>query len=130
MNRTVWLQSTVIKGEHFGRTIGFPTLNLNPASVTDDVNRGVFAAKVKIRGNIYSGALYYGPRLVRNETHDVLEIHVLDFDGEIYGETVSFQMLDFIHPPKNFSSLEELRNQLKADCEAVKKLLQYHSMPK
>lgn len=124
MNTGAWLQSTVTKGEQLGRTIGFPTVNLDPGLLSPDIKRGVYAATIRIRGKEYSGALYFGPRLVRNETHDVLEIHIFDFDEMIYGETVAFRLRDFLHPPKHFSSLEEMKIQLVADCEAVKKLLQ------
>ncbi len=124
MNTATWLKSMVKKGEQIGRTIGFPTVNLDPGLLSSEIKRGVYAANIRIRRKDYSGALYFGPRLVRNETHDVLEIHVFDFDEMIYGETISFQLRNFLHPPKHLSSLEELKTQLVADCEAVKKLLQ------
>ena len=91
-----WYQARVLHGEKTGRTIGFPTVNLDPSVIPQDTEKGIYASLVKINGKDYHGVLYFGPRLVKNETHDVLEIHVLEFAEEIYGDEISFTLEKFV----------------------------------
>jgi len=122
----MWLKGTILHGDQTGRTIGFPTINLDPTIIDsniDSLEKGVHAAWVKIHDTLYKGALYFGPRIVKNETHNVLEIHVLDFDKEVYGETVMFEIINFVRPIMNFDSIEELKDQIKKDITSVKDLL-------
>lgn len=122
----MWLEGHVLHGDQTGRTIGFPTLNLDPTIVTKnlpDLEKGVHAAWVKIREKKYKGALYFGPRVVKNETKDVLEIYILDFDEEIYGSPVEFEIVSFIRSVMNFSSLDELKDQIEKDITATRSCL-------
>lgn len=122
----MWLEGRVLKGDQTGRTIGFPTINLLPAILDDRIStleKGVHAAWVKIDGKLYRGALYFGPRVVKDETNDVLEIHILDFDKEVYGDSVSFQIKEFIRPIMDFESLEDLKDQIAKDILTVSKFL-------
>lgn len=112
--------SIVHKGDQLGRTIGFPTLNLDVSVLPTDFRQGIYACRVTIENVIYKGALYFGPRLVVGETKNVLEIHVLDFDKEIYGQKVTFEIGTFIRPIANFASMEEMKRQLVKDKEAVR----------
>lgn len=114
-----WYKSTVHKGDQLGRTIGFPTLNLDATVLPEDFPQGIYASIVKIGKNEYKGALYFGPRLVLGETKNVLEIHVIDFEKEIYGQEVAFRIGAFIRPITNFSSMQEMQKQLEKDKEAV-----------
>lgn len=119
----MWLEGRVLKGDQTGRTIGFPTINLYPSILDDRIStleKGVHAAWVRIDGKIYKGALYFGPRVVKDETHDVLEIHILDFDKEVYGDTASFQIKEFVRPIMDFESLEELKDQIAKDVASIR----------
>jgi riboflavin kinase/FMN adenylyltransferase len=111
--------SEVFHGDKSGRTINFPTINLDPLVIPQDTKSGVYACLVEVSGNEFKGALYFGPRLVKSETHNVLEIFLLDFDKEIYGQTVKFCLEKFIRPVLDFASLDELKQQLQKDIEAV-----------
>src|SRR5690242_2633767 len=102
-------KSIVLKGDQLGRTIGFPTLNLDASIMPKDFQQGIYACTVVIEGKQYKGALYFGPRLVVGETKDVLEIHVLDFSKEIYGKEVEFEIGKYIRPIANFASLQEMK---------------------
>ena len=115
-------KSIVYKGDQLGRTIGFPTLNLDVNILPKDLKEGIYACHVTIDNTDYLGALYFGPRLVVGETKNVLEIHVLDFDKEIYGQEVEFEIGRFVRQISNFSSMQEMKKQLKKDVDAVKKL--------
>lgn len=119
----MWFNGRVLKGDQTGRTIGFPTINLDPSIIEgtiDKLEKGVYAARVKMHDIIYKGALYYGPRVVKNETHNVLEIHVLDFDKEVYGETIMFEIVHFVRPVMDFNSLERLQEQIKSDITTIR----------
>ena len=69
----------VLHGDKIGRTLGFPTANLSPQSITTPLRHGIYAARVYIKNKEYRGALFYGPRLVIGESQVVLEIHIIDF---------------------------------------------------
>ncbi len=112
-------KSTVTKGQQLGRTLGFPTLNLNPSVLPAEIKHGIYSSTIQIHGKEYKAALYLGPRLVLGETHPVLEIHVLNFHEEIYGEEVIFTIGDFIRDIANLPSLEDMKQQLKKDIDTI-----------
>lgn len=118
------LKATVLTGERIGRTIGFPTINLDPQIFPDNYQTGIYAARVYYEGKSYMGALYFGPRLVRNETQNVLEIHILDFDHDVYGQTIEFEVVERIRDIKNFDSLDALKTEISHDIHLVKDLLE------
>lgn len=135
---TTTFSSSVFSGQKLGRTIGFPTLNLNPAVFPFTNKPGVYAclvffappnqkasphSKAKKDAVAHLGALYFGPRLVKNEQHNVLEVFLLDFNQEVYGQTALVELKDFIRPPLNFSSFEEMKAQLENDIQQVRKAL-------
>lgn len=115
----MWYESKILTGNKQGRTIGFPTLNLDPLAIPPILKEGVYATLVKHNGSVYKGALFFGPRLMLNETKQALEIYVFDFSKEIYGETVSFQIKDYIREVRNFASLDELKEQIKKDIGTI-----------
>lgn len=118
-----WFTCRVIHGNHIGVTLGFPTLNLEHPDILSGQKEGVYATEVKIKEKVYQGALFYGPRVMLGETHQVLEIFVFDFAGNIYGAHVSFQLGPYIRGIKKFKSFEELKIQIEKDCQKVKGVL-------
>lgn len=112
--------SAVQRGDQSGRTIGFPTVNLDPSVIPVDTVPGVYSSVVKYDETEYKGALYYGPRKVKNETTNVLEIYILEFNKEIYDETVFFTLDTFIRGVMDFTSFDEMKAQLQKDIEAVR----------
>lgn len=118
-----WLQTKVIHGSKIGKKIGFPTLNLENPSIIENYKQGVYAAKIRIKDKEHGGVLYFGPRVILEETKNVLEIHVFDFSEEIYGTVIYFKVLNFIRPVKNFSTLEELKFQINKDSQKAKFIL-------
>ncbi len=118
-----WLKSIVIEGDKIGRTIGFPTLNLDKPNLLKNYNEGVYIVRVKINKASYYGLLFFGPRIVLGETQKILEIYVFDFDEEVYGKKVSFQIISFLRPVINFTNLESLKKQIDKDCAKAKEIL-------
>lgn len=113
-------KGTVLHGDKQGRKISFPTINLDPSIWPFNQEPGVYSAEVKIGDQTFMGALYYGPRTTQSETFNVLEIFLLDFSKEIYGETVSFRLHQYIRAVIHFNSFDELKQQIAKDVEAVR----------
>lgn len=117
------LYKAIVKtGDKKGREIGFPTINLSPDILSDQIKQGVYHSGVIINGQKYQGALYFGPRLVLDETHTVLEIHILDFSGNLYDKDITFSIQHYIRPPQDFGSFEEMIATIKQDILAIRKL--------
>ncbi len=116
----VWYSGAVMQGDQYGRTLGFPTANLDPNILRHITKEGVYACTVHLGSQNYRGALYLGPRLVLHETVRVLEIHIIDFDREIYGQTLAFQLGSFIRPPMDFADSTTLQAQFSKDIAAVR----------
>lgn len=114
-----WHSGQVLHGDQTGRTLGFPTVNFNPELATDIKRDGVYAAAVLVDGTLYRGALYVGPRLTLGETKRVLEIHLLNFDGNVYDKILRFSVGPFVRPPMDFNSEAALKKQLAHDILAV-----------
>lgn len=121
-------KGVVLRGDQTGREIGFPTVNLDPSILSNDVKTGIYACWVTIDEDKYMGSLYFGPRLVKNETKNVLEVHIIDFNENIYDEEISFELVQFIRDIKNFENFDELIAQIKDDVsKSVRILQQSHS---
>ncbi len=114
---------TVIKGYQNGRKIGFPTANL---SLKDDYlypKRGVYAGIAYIRGLPYQAMINVGINPTVGKLKDLqIEAHLLDFDMEIYDETMYLSFYRYLREERKFSSLEELKSQLVKDLAEVRKV--------
>ena len=123
MSELAWYSSKVVRGDQYGRTLGFPTANLDAEVLLHVEKEGVYACRVRLGKQFYRGALYLGPRIVLRETKRVLEIHILDFDQEIYDETLSFQLGPFIRPPMDFPRANTLIEQLEKDVMSAEAIV-------
>jgi len=111
------LNGTVVEGQKIGRTIGFPTANVEIAQreklIPPD---GIYAVRVTHEGKFYNGMLYIGTRPVLKEYNNrTIEVNIFDFDKEIYGDTLQLELIDFLRDDLPFAGLEALKNQLKKD---------------
>lgn len=120
-----WLTGKVIYGAKLGRTLGYPTVNLENPNVMKEFKKGVYAAKVKINNTkIYKAALYFGPKYILDKPKLVIEIFLFDFSGDLYDDTILFHVVSFIRPPIRFPSIASLKQQITQDCQAVQTALQ------
>ncbi len=117
---------TVVEGDRRGRTIGFPTANI----VLDEgcePREGIYAVRVRRlddgSGAILEGAAYVGMRPTFDSERRFLEIHLLDFSGDLYGAELLVEFVGFIRPDQRFATVEELVIRMQADCAAIKVLL-------
>lgn len=117
-----FLEETVVEGQHLGEKIGFRTANLNYPENLVEVGRGVYKVKVKYDKKIYNGIANYGLHPTVGENfRPVLEVHIFDFDKEIYGEKIKVTFLKKIRDEKKFKSIEELKTQIKQDIIKAQK---------
>lgn len=111
-----FLEETVVEGQHLGRTIGFKTANLVYPENLIEVGKGVYKVKIEYNGDIFEGIANYGLRpTVANNENSILEVHILNFDKDIYGEKLKVTFLKKIRDEKKFDSLDELKEQIKKD---------------
>lgn len=115
----IWYKGVVLVGLKNGTKLGFPTTNLHSGILPASYKNGVYACLVKYNNRIYKGALYFGPRLVYNENNQVLEIYLINFTGNLYGQTLEFKLGKFIRKPLDFKNTDDLKKQLAVDVKAV-----------
>jgi riboflavin kinase/FMN adenylyltransferase len=108
----------VLHGKKLGRKIGFPTVNFNVGSFARHFKQGVYTCEVRIGKKTWKGALHFGPK--QGSRKPALEIHILNFKGNLYGKTITFRPLKFVRPPKTFASLDALKKQITRDLLALK----------
>lgn len=118
-----WYKAKVIAGNQKGQLINYPTINLDNVWLLSGWKRGVYATVVMVEKKIYKGMLYYGPRKVLQEKTDILEIHLFDFRQNLYGETIQFQMKDFIRGVMDFSDMNRMSKQLDLDAQSARLIL-------
>ncbi len=112
----------VIKGLQNGRKFGFPTANIALEEETS-LETGVYAAWVETNTNKYKAMLYVGTRPTLNLNNISIEIHLLDFKGDLYGQRLSFDIVTKIREEKKFKSTNELIAQLRLDRKDVRTVL-------
>jgi len=113
----------VAHGEKIGRTLGFPTANIALKRQVSPV-RGVFAVKLYWdNSDTYEGVANVGFRPTVNGQVCQLEVHLFDFDGDLYGKTVEVELVAKIRDEQPFQSLEALKKQINNDADKAKALL-------
>ena len=126
LGRPYSITGLVVHGRGEGHRIGFPTANIAPESVETILPKsGVYAVKVRSKGvkesgsKVFSGMMNIGTRPTYDGTTLSLEVHLFNFDGDLYGQTLTIDFLRRIRDEQPFESPEALRKQLekdKADC--------------
>ncbi|GAB6066497.1 bifunctional riboflavin kinase/FAD synthetase [Aquifex pyrophilus] len=117
LGHNYWIRRKVVKGEGRGSKIGFPTANLQH---TENLclKEGVYAVRVEER---YKGVANYGYRPTFGGGKKVLEVFILDYEGNLRGKRIKVEFLKFLREEKKFSSVDELVNQIKKDVERARK---------
>lgn len=124
LGRSYRLIGQVVTGQQLGRTIGFPTANLQLLGDKLVPCRGVYAVRVSGAGeSAILGVMNIGNRPTVNGLSQTIEVHLLDWSGDLYGKTLIVELEEFIRPEQKFASLEELKAQIQADCETARSTL-------
>lgn len=120
LGRPYEIRGKVVHGNAFGKKMGFPTANIE---VMEDYklipNDGVYAVEVEFYGSKLYGMLNIGMRPTVDGNKRQMEVHIFEFDQDIYGETLILRFLDFIRNERKFSDIQGLKRQLQMDMEAV-----------
>src|SRR5690606_21079132 len=118
------LTGKVVRGDGNGRKFGYPTANLEVNYRYKLVPAyGVYAVKVHIAGEVHSGALSIGVRpTVHSNSAATVEVYIINFDRDIYNESVTLEFIDYVREEKKFGSIDEMLVHIAHDVEQVKSL--------
>ncbi len=127
LGRPYRLIGKVIEGQQVGRTIGFPTANLQLPPNKLVPAQGVYGVRVSGKdlnqGNAIAGVMNIGNRPTVNGLEQTIEVHVLDWQGDLYGQELTVELLEFIRSEQRFPSLDALKAQISADCAIARSRL-------
>ena len=129
LGRNYDLSGFVVHGQKIGRTIGYPTANIRLSEPFKLVPaHGIYAVRVMVRNHRAFGMLYIGTKpTLEGELREVIEVNILDFQEDIYGEALRLEFLRFIRGDMKFDSLEALRDQISRDEETTIELVKQYS---
>ncbi len=119
------IEGEVVTGEARGRTIGFPTANLRLGEYLRPA-LGVYAVRAHIGGKggtALPAVANLGLRPTFGGSEPLLEVHLFDFAGDLYGRTLTVELVQFLRPETKFDGLAALRTQIEADCAQARRLL-------
>ena len=122
LGRPYSLTGVVVAGQKLGRTIGFPTANMQLPKDKFLPRHGVYAVKVIISDNSpiqQFGVMNIGNRPTVNGIDTRVEVHLLDWSSDLYRKNLVVQLVKFLRPEQKFTSLEALKNQIQLDCTAA-----------
>ncbi|MBE9162129.1 bifunctional riboflavin kinase/FAD synthetase [Tychonema sp. LEGE 06208] len=151
LGRSYTLVGTVVGGQRLGRTIGFPTANIELPPEKFLPCFGVYAVRVSVKNggenikypnssykwenpqsliaqkpsnlSFINGVMNIGRRPTVDGLQLTVEVHLLDWSGDLYGKTLSASLVEFLRPEQKFASLDALKTQIKADCDVARKVL-------
>lgn len=124
LGREFTLLGTVVQGDHIGRTLGFPTANLGAHNEQFPPN-GVYAVEALYQGRTYPGVVNIGvrPTIANANGSRILELHLLDFSADLYGQDVEVRFRKFLRAERKFDGLEALKAQIARDIEDTRRVL-------
>jgi len=113
---------TVVEGRHRGGRLGFPTVNVSAPRFLRPAD-GVYAGWARVQGRRVPAAISVGAAPTFGEPVVTVEAHLLDFDGELYGEQVVVEFVAYLRPQRAFPDAEALKAQMAEDCARVREVL-------
>jgi len=123
LGRGYSLSGRVLRGQQLGRSLGYPTVNLRPPRPA--ALSGVLAVRVSGAGlSDHPGVASLGRRPTVNGKTDLLEVHLFDYDGDLYGAHLSVEFLEYLRPEAKFDDLESMTRQMHEDAREARAILQ------
>ena len=124
LGRTYAISGRVVEGDKLGQKLGFPTANLETTDLVLPPN-GVYSGCTKLKGQFYRVALNIGlrPTVATGKPQLRVEAHLLDFNGELYGEELEIEIGEKLRGERKFNSPNALRDQISRDVLSVRKLI-------
>ncbi len=151
LGRCYSLVGPIVQGQQLGRTIGFPTANIELPPSKFLPRFGVYAVRVLVKDGggmikdesssyewenpkslmpgqtsdltLINGVMNVGCRPTVDGQEPTVEVHLLDWSGDLYGQTLSVSLVEFLRPEQKFASLEALKTQIQADCDVARSVL-------
>jgi len=134
LGRPYSLVGQVVQGQQLGRTIGFPTANLKLPAEKFLPRQGVYCVWVYLSGSSHPaesshspqplpGVMNLGYRPTVDGVQQTIEVHLLDWSGDLYGQTLTVNLAEFLRPEQKFASLEDLKAQIQADAATARSIL-------
>ena len=127
LGRPFTLLGQVVQGQQLGRTIGFPTANLEVPAEKFLPRQGVYSVWVQIGGfegdAPIPGVMNIGNRPTVNGLQQTIEVHLLDWSGDLYGQTLAVSLESFLRSEQKFASLDDLKAQIAQDIEVARSRL-------
>jgi riboflavin kinase / FMN adenylyltransferase len=116
------ISSEVRHGDKRGRLLGYPTANLHlDHSVT--LKHGIYAVRAMVEGKAYAAVASFGRRPTFDDGAPRLEVHIFDFQGDLYGKTMNVAFVGYIRPELKFDGIEALIRQMDADSASAREIL-------
>lgn len=122
LGRPYAMTGSVVQGDQRGRTLGFPTANLASHEQKLWPAYGVYVARARWQGRVNPCVLNLGMRPTFDPPQPRIEAHLLDFDGDLYGETMTLEFLQRLRPEAAFASVTELVEQIRQDVSQARTL--------
>lgn len=123
LGRHYRLSGPVVRGFERGRTIGFPTANISVAADRALPGLGVYATLARVARRVFRGATNIGRRPTFDAGHVSIETHLLDFEGDIYGDRMELEIVHRIRAEQAFGSVDELKRQIDIDVAEARRVL-------
>ena len=124
------IEGIVVRGRQLGRTLGFPTANLQPERIEGDGPGGVYAAWFELDGARLPCMLNVGSHPTLPGGGQRFEAHIFRFDGDLYGKRAAVETVEYLRSETRFSSPEALARQLEYDRERSLELLNIQTDPR
>lgn len=116
----------VCGGNKLGRDLGFPTANVELPEGTS-LKHGIYAVRVLLgdgQGEVLAGAAYFGGRPSVDNGLERLEVFILDFEGDLYGQDIAVEFIGFVRDDQHFDKLDSMAAQMARDCQSAREILE------
>ncbi len=123
LGRHFLLRGEVVKGQGRGRELGFPTANIGTPEGRVVPGDGIYAARALVGGSALPAAVSIGVRPTFDDGERVVEVHILDFGGDLYGSELAVEFVERLRDELRFDSVEELVAQMREDVEQSRQVL-------
>ena len=123
LGRPFGFSQQVVQGKHLGRTLGFPTINQRlPQGMTIPAP-GVYATLIHVDGQVYPGVTNIGPQPTVGGEEPLAETYIIGYSGDLYGQWVRLELVEWLRPIARFDSVEQLREQISEDAKQAEGLV-------
>jgi riboflavin kinase / FMN adenylyltransferase len=122
LGRNYAVAGRVVSGQRLGRTLGVPTANI-ALEPTNRLAHGIYAVRARIEGRAYPGVASFGVRPTVDDGLALLEVHLLDFNGDLYGREIEVEFIERIREERKFDSLALLVAEMERDKNRAREIL-------